>query len=298
MKLAYDEIIAFPIPRAEHAISTRELLHYALALGAGNDLPNPEALPFVYEKGLRPLATYYTILTWLNPRWLTSLGIDVTGLIHVGESLEVHEPIPINGAAVVDARIVAVIDKGAERGAIFTAEFTIRDKRSGRPLATARSDLFCRKDGGIEGAPVTPPASWRKAPDRTPDGYLTLPTRPEQAALYRLCGDMNPIHIDPDVARAAGFDRPLLHGLATYGMAYLGLLRSRLNGETEAMKTLSVRFSGPVFPGETMDLAYWENPHEIDFRISVGANRPVLDGRLSRRTRPTAATSCQEQATV
>lgn len=294
--LSYKQLMAFRIPEAEHVISRRELQLYALAVGAGNDLPDADALPFVYEKGFRPLATYYTILSWLDPRWLSTVGVDIRGLVHVGESLEIHAHPPHQGTAIVTTRICDVVDKGPDRGAILSAEFTISEKSSGQVLAVSRSDLFCRKDGGIEGAPSVPPVTRKPIPSRTADGTLTVATRPEQAALYRLCGDLNPIHIDPEVAHSAGFDRPLMHGLATYGMAYRALVSGRLGGKIDAASGLGVRFSGPVFPGETMQLAYWEEPDEIQFRITVDTNRPVLDGHLALRRHVQSTSTCQEQA--
>lgn len=282
--LSYDELMAFRIPRAEHEISRRELQLYALAVGAGSALPDRKALPFVYEKGFRPLATYYTILSWLDPHWLGSIGVNIDGLVHVGECLLIKALPPLEGAVVVTARISEVADKGPDRGAILSVEFTISNKSSGEVLAITRSDLFCRKDGGIKGAPLVAASPRRSLPTRREDGILTIETRPDQAALYRLCGDFNPIHIDPDVAHAAGFKRPLMHGLASYGMAFQTLVQNRLSGDAEAASGVDVRFSGPVFPGETMQLTYWDEADSIPFRIIIDGSRPVLEGNIVLRT--------------
>lgn len=279
--LPYQRLVSFRPPVTRYPVVARELQLYALSLGAGAALPSETALGFVYEKGLIPLSTYYTILTWRDPRWLADIGVTMPSMVHLSESLEVHAPPPADGQVEVVVRIADVTDKGAGRGALIGVEFSIDNPDTGSRLADARSVLYCRADGGIEGAPPAPPRREKAAaPTSAPDGSISIPTRLDQAALYRLCGDMNPIHIDPEVAGQAGFDRPLLHGLCTYGMVYLALLRGLFQGDQARIRRFDVDFTGPVYPGDSLQVDYWLNGSVVRFVVCSGHTRQVLGGTL------------------
>ena len=198
-------------------------------------------------------------------------GIDWVRLLHGEQSLELHAPIPAAGTVVGSTRVTAIVDKGAGKGALMYSERDIRD-RAGTLLATSRSVSFMRGDGGYAATgqvsdPAPPPRA--ATPDTAPDAVCELKTRPESALVYRLSGDYNPVHADPEVAKAAGFERPILHGLCSFGVSGHALLRTLCGWDASRLKEIGARFSSPVYPGETLRVEMWQRGEAVQFRTRV-----------------------------
>jgi acyl dehydratase len=269
MAIVYDKLIALNIPEVEHSYTEKDAMLYALGLGFGHDPVNADELAFVYEKNLKVLPTFAVVLGYPG-FWARDLdsGIDWVKLVAGEQALTIHRPLAPRGTVIGKTRVVDIIDKGAGKGALVLTERTVVDKASGAPVATVRQTTFCRGDGGFGGPPRESPVP-HKLPDRAPDLICDLPTRPEAALVYRLSGDPNPLHVDPDVAKAAGFPRPILHGLATFGIAGHALLRSLCDYDPARLTGLAGRFSAPVFPGETIRTEIWRDGAVASFRARV-----------------------------
>jgi acyl dehydratase len=242
---------------------------YALGLGLGQDPMNEHELAFVYEKNLKVLPTF-ALVQGYTPYWLRNpdSGVNWTKVVHGEQGLRLHKPVASQGTVIGRTRIVEVIDKGAGKGALVLSERTVTDKASGELLATLTQTTFCRADGGFGGPPREAPAP-HAIPERAPDMVCDLPTRPEMALIYRLSGDINPLHADPDFAKAAGFPRPILHGLATFGVAGHALLKAVCGYDPARLTAIAGRFSAPVFPGETIRTEIWRDGAVLSFRARV-----------------------------
>ncbi len=278
MTINYQQLKARVFPDVRQTYSARDCMLYALSLGLGSDPLDPRALPFVYEGtpgGLRVLPTLAAVLGYPG-FWakVPDSGIDWVRLVHGEQSLIVHQPLPAAMTLVGKNRITDLIDKGAGKGAIVVVERRLEDT-FGVLYATLRQVIFCRGDGGFSslhgGQPSDPPlASLAATPeDRAPDLIDDQAIRPEAALLYRLLADDNPLHADPEVARAAGFERPILHGLATYGLAARALIRQCAGDDPTRLRRLDVRFAAPVFPGETLRTEIWRDGSGLKFRARV-----------------------------
>jgi acyl dehydratase len=262
---------AWPFHDVETTYTSRETMLYALCIGAGRDPLDPVGLRYAYEKDLVALPTMAVVLGYPGS-WMSdpATGIDYRKVVHGENALTVHQPLPTAGSVVGRTRVTRVVDKGPGKGAVVTAERTIIDRTSGALLATIEHVTFCRAEGGFSdtGGGADPPAPpLPRVPVRTPDAHDDLATRPDAALLYRLLADRNPLHADPHAARAAGFDRPILHGLATYGIAGLAIVRRWCDGEAVRLRSLRVRFTAPVFPGETLRTEMWAGDDRVHFRM-------------------------------
>lgn len=255
----YDALLHFPIPEVRQRVMPRDAVFYALSVGLGQDPLDERQLDFVdRHRALRALPSMAVVLGhpgfWLgNP----ATGVDAVRIVHGEQSLTLHHPLPVEGEIVARTRVTGLVDKGEGKGALLYSEKELRDA-DGTLLAVTGSTTFLRGDGGFGGppGPVKPP---NPMPETPPDTVLDLPTRPEQALYYRLNGDDNPLHANPAVAAKAGFPRPILHGLCTLGVVAHALLRVLGNYEASSMKNLSLRFSAPVYPGETIRTEIWRN---------------------------------------
>jgi acyl dehydratase len=241
------------------AWTTTDVLLYQLALGA-----KATELPYVYERDLRVLPTFAVVTGTLGdtePPALDMPGVDISlaSTLHGGEELVVHKPLPASGTAHARSRIADVYDKGSS--AIIVTE-TVSD------YFTIRRSIFVRGEGGFGGD--RGPSTRVPPPDREPDAVALSHTWPEQALWYRLCGDRNPLHADPEFAALAGFPGPILHGLCTYGMVCKAVVDTVLDGDPTRVAGFSARFSGVVYPGETLRTKIW---HEAD-RLLVTATVP------------------------
>jgi acyl dehydratase len=195
-------------------------------------------------------------------------------IVNGEQSFKLEGPVKPSGTVVGKTRIVEVIDKGAGKGAVVYTERKITDKASGELVATVWQTTFCRADGGFAGPPRASPPT-HKTPERAPDLVCDLETRPEMALLYRLSADLNPLHADLDVAAAAGYPRPILHGLGTFGVVGHALLKSACNYDATKLVSMGGRFSSPVFPGETIRTEMWRDGNVISFRALVPARNIV-----------------------
>lgn len=264
---------ATPIPEIEHRYDGRDCVLYALGVGVGLDPMDEDELAYVDETRLRVQPTMANVLGYPG-FWMRdpAYGLDWQRTVHGEHAVRLHRPLPTAGHVRGTSRITGLVDKGAGRGALIHVEREIRDVASGDLLATVAQTVFCRGDGGFGTdpageAPARPP---HRLPDRDPDAVIELPTSPQTALIYRLSGDLNPLHASPAAARAAGFERPILHGLATFGFAGRALVRGLCGGQPARLRAMGGRFSSPVFPGETLRIELW---------------RPDDGGRGSFRTR-------------
>ncbi|MDR3420563.1 MAG: MaoC/PaaZ C-terminal domain-containing protein [Xanthobacteraceae bacterium] len=269
MAIVYDKLMAIEIPPAEQAYEAKDCILYALGVGLGHDPMNEDELAFVYEKNLKVLPTMATVLGHTgslvqNPH----TGINWIMVVNGEQGFTLHRPLRGQDAVTGRTRIVEVIDKGAGKGALLLTERKITDRMTGELIATVTQTIFCRGDGGFGGPPRQTPAP-HPLPARAPDAVCDLPTRPEMALIYRLSGDYNPLHAEPAVAKAAGFDRPILHGLGTFGVSGHAMLKTVCGYDPARLMSFSGRFSAPVFPGETIRTEMWRDGEVISFRARV-----------------------------
>lgn len=269
MAIDYERLLALKIPDTEQTYTHRDVILYNLSVGFGEDPLAADQLPFVYERNLRVAPTMAVVLA--HPGfWVKNLdsGIDWVKVVHSDQALTLHKPLPAAATVVGHTRVVDIIDKGAGKGAFVRAERVVSDKASGEALCTVVQTMYCRGDGGFGGpARAVPPP--HAIPERTPDLQRTARTSIGLALLYRLNGDWNPLHADPAVARAAGFDRPILHGLATYGIATRAITETACAGDVSLIREIDGRFTSPVFPGETLRTDIWQDGRTVSFRTTV-----------------------------
>jgi len=240
---------------------------YALSIGMGRDPYDPQELPFVFEgAGLRVVPTMATTLSGgsLVPR----LGINVPKMLHGEQRMTVHRPVPPSAKLQTDMRVVDVLDKGEGKGAIVYTESVIREEGNPDPMVTLGYSLFARGDGGFSG-PQRPAIAIHALPDRAPDHRHVTDTRLDQALLYRLNGDMNPLHADPELAKRVGFKVPILHGLCGYAIACRAVLATVCDYDPVKIASFDVRFSSPVFPGEKITTEIWVDGNVISFRCLI-----------------------------
>ncbi|MEA2992760.1 MAG: hypothetical protein QOD40_1680 [Alphaproteobacteria bacterium] len=269
MPIDYEKLLALKIPEVEQTYAAKDAILYALGIGLGHDPLNEDELPFVYDKNLKVLPTFAVVLGWPG-FWARDLdtGIDWVKLVAGEQGLVLHRPLPASGTIVGRTRVTEVIDKGPGKGALVYSERVVSDKASGEKIATVTQTTFCRGDGGFGGPPREAPAV-HPIPDRAPDVVGELSTRPEAALIYRLSGDPNPLHVDPAIAKAAGFPRPILHGLATFGIAGHAILKNICGYDPAKLTAISARYSAPVFPGETIRTEMWRDENIVSFRARV-----------------------------
>jgi len=256
----------------------RDVILYHLGLGAGVDSLNPAELEWVYEKNLKVLPTFAMVAgQGVSAGAVTAAGLNLPGIdidlrkiLHGGQSLTVHAPIPASGAATISSRVADVWDKG--KAAVIVLEQSAQDS-GGKPLWTTAMQIWARGEGGF-GGDAGPDAS-NAVPERSPDKVLVSPTSTQQALMYRLSADMNPLHADPAFAKMAGFDRPILHGLASYGIVCKAVVDGVLDGDPTRVRTFSVRFAGSLYPGETIETAVWRDGDTL----TVLATCPERDGQ-------------------
>ncbi|MGW0593754.1 MaoC/PaaZ C-terminal domain-containing protein [Streptosporangium sp. NPDC002607] len=252
---------------------------YALGVGAGAQDPLDE-LPFTTEnsEGLpqRALPTFAVILSMI-PLGRSYGDFDPARLLHAEQGIRLYRPLPVAGEGLVTAGIDAMYDKGS--GALVTVSSRLTDAH-GEPIADVTRGAFLRGEGGFGGE--RGPADTWQVPDREPDAVVEERTAPNQALLYRLSGDRNPLHSDPKFAAAGGFDRPILHGLCTYGFAGRALLRGACESEPARLTEMSCRFSRPTYPGGTLRTSIWIDGEQVWFRTADGDGAIVLDRGRAR----------------
>lgn len=265
--------IGAELDEASFSWQSSDVLLYHLALGAGSPPTDPAELRYTYEKDLRVLPTFATVAPTLGteePPAVSFPGVDIdlAKVVHGKEQVTVHRPIPTQGKATSRTRIADVLDKG--KAAVIQTETEVSDS-AGNPLWTINRGIFAQGEGGFGGHRG---ASDRvELPDRDPDEVIDTPTLPQQALLYRLCGDRNPLHVDPEFAKSAGFDQPILHGLCTYGVVAKAVTDRLLDADVTRVRSFSAQFAGIVLPGETLRTRVWR---EGD-RLLVSTSAPDRD---------------------
>ncbi len=283
MTINYEKLKAWQFPALEHHYTERDTILYALGLGFGANPLDEGQLAFVYEEKLKAVPTLAVVLAYpgfwaRNPE----TGIDWRRVLHGEQGLVIHRPLPPAGAVVGRTRITEILDKGKDKGAILYSSRDVHDKATGDLLCTVSGCAVLRGDGGF-GGPTGPQPAPHPTPERAPDLSLDLPTLPQAALIYRLSGDYNPLHADPKVAAAAGFPRPILHGLCTYGIAGHALLNLLCDYNPTRLRRMDCRFTAPVFPGETLRTEIWrEGNNQFAFRCRVvERDRVVLNNGMA-----------------
>lgn len=247
---------------SRQTVTKRDVMLYALGVGA-------DELAFVYEENLQMLPSMATTLAYPGFVWKDfDLGADWKKVLHGETSIEIHRPLPVEGELIGETKFGPFFDKGADKGTVAYQTREIRDA-DGNLLVTVRNGSFLRGDGG-QGGSSEPQPRPRPLPDRPADEVITLTTAANQALIYRLSGDYNPLHIDPEVAKVGGFDRPILHGLATFGVVGRAVLAALCGNESSRLRRLDARFASPVYPGETIRTEIWrEGDGVASYRASV-----------------------------
>ena len=272
MAIDVAKLKAWPHKPIEHKYTFRDTILYALGVGLGQDPMDRRQLRYLYEDGLQALPTMAVVLG--SPGFWSKdpgTGIDWVKILHGEQHLVLHAPLPAEGTVIGLTRVTALVDKGADKGALMYSEKTLTDT-SGKLLATATGVSFLRGDGGFSasGQPSDPaPAARPATPERAPDHVCELKTRPEAALSYRLSGDYNPVHADPEVAAQAKFPRPILHGLCSFGVTGHALLATLCDYDPARLKEIGTRFSSPVYPGETLRVEMWVDGQNVQFRTRV-----------------------------
>ena len=273
MAINYDKLMSLKAEGQEFSYGDRETMLYALGIGFGRDPLDARELPFVYEKNLKTVPTLATVIAW-GAGAIGDSGINYAMVVHGEQKLKLYKPLPVAAQIVTDSRVVGAWDKGEGKGAIIVTETDLSEK-GGDKLCTLTSTIFARGDGGFggprEGAPEP-----HKLPDRQPDMSVDAETKPDQALLYRLSGDRNPLHSDPEFAKAVGFPKPILHGLCTYGTCCRAIISGALDYDPTQITGFDVRFSAPVFPGDTVTVDIWKDKGEISFRARVKERDAVV----------------------
>ncbi|MCC5950611.1 MAG: MaoC family dehydratase N-terminal domain-containing protein [Acidimicrobiia bacterium] len=264
----------------EHSWDTKDCMLYALGVGAGT-----EDLAFTTENTadtpLQALPTMAVVLAVGGFGAMRSIGtFNPAMLVHGEQSIELFAPLPTSGTVRNVGEITGIYDKG--KGALVELAVTGTNVADDEVLFTSTMSAFIRGEGGF-GGDRGPSGPRNVPPDTAPDHQVTLPTSADQALVYRLSGDRNPLHSDPSFAAKAGFDRPILHGLCTYGVTGRALLRALCDNDPTRVRSMEGRFSSPVWPGESLTVSIWSDGEgSATFRTTASGHgeddRVVLDG--------------------
>jgi acyl dehydratase len=263
----------------ESSWSSKDGLLYAVGVGAGQDPMSERERPFFSENSIdvpqRILPTMVVVLPDISGAFVNIGSFNPAMLVHGEERIVLHRELPVEGTVSTVSEITAIWDKG--KGAVVEVTSTATLVGETDPLFEVVMSAFIRGEGGW-GGERGPSGPRNEAPDREPDAVVTMPTRPEQALIYRLSGDRNPLHSDPKFAALAGFDRPILHGLCTYGFTGRALLHELCDSDPARFRSMEGRFSSPVFPGEDLTVQLWRTGDgEAVFRTLASGDRVVLD---------------------
>ena len=279
MTIYYPDILAQKTAARTFSYGDKDVMLYALGVGMGQDPMNETELAFVYEKGLKVIPTAATVLAAglrgtsgpapEMPAGHRQSQINFLMVVHGEQKVELHKPLPASGTFTAEGRTVGAYDKGAGKGAVIINETVWTDDK-GEKVATLTGSTFARGDGGFGGPSEGAPEP-HVVPSRAPDLSVDLSTREDQALLYRLNGDRNPLHSDPESARRSGFDRPILHGLCTYGITCRAVLQAITGFDPDQIYSHQARFSAPVIPGDTITVDLWKDGKNISFEARVKA---------------------------
>ena len=261
-----------------HGYTAKDCILYALGVGMGMDPLDEECLPFLYEEGLKVLPSQAVMMAhpgfWAKE---DATGLDWVKVLHAGQEIILHQPFPASGTMEATTRVTEVIDKGDRIGALIVSDRVVRDVETGEALATLITTILARGDGGF-GGQRKQTARPDAVPVKEPDEICDLPTLRQQALLYRLSGDFNPLHAVPAIARDAGFREPILHGLCTLGVATHALMKTCCDYDPHRFKRMRLRFSAPVYPGDTIRTEIWRDGNEVAFRCkSLEQGKTVIN---------------------
>jgi len=292
MKFDPEYLLQRQFPTIRQRYTEKDCSLYALGVGMGIDPLDEQCLKFIYEKGIKVVPSQSVMLAhpgfWADEE---DLAIDWVKVVHAGQEVIFHKPLPNNATVEASNRITECTDRGERLGALIVSERTVRDVESGDDICTLITTILARGNGGFgngsNGGNASRPNKQSKdnIPSRDPDYVCDLETLPQQALIYRLSGDFNPLHALPEVARDAGFDKPLLHGLCTMGVVTHALLKTCCDYDPDRFQRMRLRFSAPVFPGETIRTEIWQEADSIAFRArSLEQDKVVINnGYLSIR---------------
>lgn len=252
---------------AEIAWDHKDIQLYHLGLGAGAPATDPDELRYTLESKLHVLPSFATVagagMGVVGGLSAPGIEVNLAAVLHGGQTITLHRPIPVEGKAVTTSKVAAVYDK--TKAAILVLRTEVADGDG--PLWTSDAQIFVRGEGGFGGE--RGPSTRLPAPEGEPDKTVERPVREEQALLYRLSGDWNPLHADPEFAKLAGFDRPILHGLCTYGMTLKAVVDTLLGGDVSRVRSYSTRFTGIVFPGETLRIRMWRSEGRVQVAVTA-----------------------------
>jgi acyl dehydratase len=274
MPLEYESLLATAVEDRPVSYTDRDAMLYALGVGFCSSPGDMKELPYAFES--TALKTVPTFASMLPPAdFLADSGWNAARVLLVGLRLDLYRPLPASADLLVNRRVVDVHDRGREHGAMIVVQSEVRLAKDDTALCTLGSTLIARGDGGIGGPRGVPPER-HKLPARLPDLSCTSATRPDQALLFRLSGDRNPLHVRPEAAREAGFPRPLLHGRCTYGIACRAILNTICDYDHTLITGFDARFSAPVYPGDTLTTDMWQDRNIVSFRCSVKARNSIV----------------------
>jgi acyl dehydratase len=265
MSFTYEDIINRKVS-GTYSYDERAAILYALGIGFGSTPLHHDDLSFVYEKHLRTVPTMAGLFS--VPSNLLA-GVDFRMVVHAGQWLTLHQELPPKGNLFIESRVVEALDKGKEIGAIIFVETKTTLKDSGSPLSTAVSSIIARGDGGFGAPDQRPPYTHHALPSRDADRCLEIKTRPDQSIIYRLSGDLNPLHCDPEFAKMVGFTNPIMHGMCTYGICCRAIIEHLCLFDPAKIRQFDGRFSAPAYPGETLILDLWIDHEIISYRCRL-----------------------------
>ncbi|AWE49996.1 MaoC/PaaZ C-terminal domain-containing protein [Streptomyces nigra] len=277
--------LAAPPRTGEISWNSKDVQLYHLGIGAGGPATDPDELRYTLESRLHVLPSFATVAGSGAPGVIGGLSmpgieVDLARVLHGGQHLTVHRPLPTDGTATATHRIAGLHDKG--KAAVLVLRTDVADADG--PLWTNDAEIFIRGEGGFGGD--RGPSVRLEPPAGEPDLALERPVREDQALLYRLSGDWNPLHADPEFAERAGFDRPILHGLCTYGITLKAVVDTLLDGDVTRVRSYRTRFAGVVHPGETLRIRAWSGEGSVRVAVSAAdrADAPVLTDTIVEHT--------------
>ncbi len=275
MALNYEELMARSETDIPFSYSDVDTMLYALSIGMGRDPLHRKELPYVFERGGEP-STVPTLATVLVPDMFPQdLGWDYSQVLHSEQRMHLYRPLPAAADLLINKRVVDAFDRGPTRGALILLEAEGRLASDDTVLFTLGSTVVARGDGGFGGPSGKGPTPHR-APRREPDLSCDIGTRSDQALFYRLTGDRNPLHADPLAANAVGFERPILHGLCTFGVACKALLQTICDYDYTLVEQFDGRFSAPVLPGDTITTDMWQDGNIVSFQCTAREREVVV----------------------
>ena len=285
MALNYEDLMATSVIDLPFSYGDRDSMLYAISIGMGRDPVNADELRYVFEQG-EPLRTVPSMASVLVPDMSPpDLGWDFSQVLHIEQRVQLYRPLPVAADLLINKRIAAAYDHGPKHGALVLFEAEARLAQDDTALFTIGNTIMARADGGFGGPRGKGPPPHRP-PRREPDLSCDLGTRSDQALLYRLNGDRNPLHADPSLAKRVGYPVPILHGLCTFGVACHAILKTICAYDYTLISGFDARFSAPVLPGDTITTDMWQDGNTVSFQCSVKERDTVVlkNGRCTLAT--------------